>query len=71
MQVYLHFENVSRELRKSIVFRLKKKNRIEVIERWMKTGGVMIMGYDMFRSIIERTSASGNEEIYCALQDPG
>ncbi|KAI4813930.1 hypothetical protein KUCAC02_003150 [Chaenocephalus aceratus] len=47
--------------------------RIRVLQRWMREGGVMIMGYEMYRnlSLTKKADEESRKEIKRLLVDPG
>ncbi|KAK5887906.1 hypothetical protein CesoFtcFv8_016464 [Champsocephalus esox] len=47
--------------------------RIRVLQRWMREGGVMIMGYEMYRnlSLTKKADEESRKEIKSLLVDPG
>lgn len=47
--------------------------RLRVLQRWQRDGGVMIMGYDMYRilSIGQKINDECKKEIKRILVDPG
>ena len=48
------------ELRK-IDASVQPRNRLEVIDDWYNGGGVLVMGYEMFRILINNTKRKGAE----------
>nr|XP_026695558.1 transcriptional regulator ATRX isoform X2 [Ciona intestinalis] len=51
-----------------------RKERIKVLDKWKKTGGVMVLGYDMFRLLASGTRIrykAWRESFASALLDPG
>lgn len=49
-------------------------DRVQALQRWQRDGGVMLMGYDMYRILSQAQRVSSEElkkEIKRILVDPG
>lgn len=61
----------------------KMSDRVHVVKRWHKRGGILIMGYELYRLLVLQSSgeekiAAGNQkyahlikQVYACLSDPG
>lgn len=53
------------------IFFRSTEEKINILEHWQKEGGVMILSYDMFRTLNNQKNKDDNERISSTLLNPG